>query len=271
MADAPTPSPVDLDAGPPPDTAGAPSGEAVEPAAPGLTATAPPSRRVRARLARLGAQRPSVNPVLEPLFRVVRQTHPKADLRLMERAYDVAELHHRGQQRKSGDPYITHPLAVTTILAELGMTPPTLCAALLHDTVEDTPYTLEELRADFGDEIADLVDGVTKLDKVKYGESAQAETVRKMVVAMARDIRVLVIKLADRLHNMRTIRYLRQEKQEQKARESAGDLRTARPPAGHEHPQVGARGPRRSRRSTPRSTTRSCGWCRTGRRAARTT
>ncbi|HET9946428.1 MAG TPA: bifunctional (p)ppGpp synthetase/guanosine-3',5'-bis(diphosphate) 3'-pyrophosphohydrolase [Actinomycetes bacterium] len=184
-----------------------------------MTATAPPSRRVRARLARLGAQRPSGNPVLEPLFRVVRQTHPKADLRTIERAYEVAELHHRGQLRKSGDPFITHPLAVTTILAELGMTPPTLCAALLHDTVEDTDYKLSELRAEFGDEIADLVDGVTKLDKVKYGESAQAETVRKRVVAMARDIRVLVIKLADRLHNMRTIRYLRQEKQDQKARE----------------------------------------------------
>jgi GTP pyrophosphokinase len=177
------------------------------------------SRRMRARLVRLGAQRSSVNPVLEPLFRIVRQTHPKADLRLIERAYDVAERHHRGQLRKSGDPFITHPLAVTTILAELGMTPPTLCAALLHDTVEDTAYTLDQLRIAFGDEIADLVDGVTKLDKVKYGESAQAETVRKMVVAMARDIRVLVIKLADRLHNMRTIRYLRQEKQEAKARE----------------------------------------------------
>jgi GTP pyrophosphokinase len=175
---------------------------------------------MRARLARLGAQRSTVNPVLEPLFRIVRTTHPKADLRVIERAYDVAEQHHRGQLRKSGDPFITHPLAVTTILAELGMTPPTLCASLLHDTVEDTPYTLAALRTDFGDEIAALVDGVTKLDKVKYGESAQAETVRKMVVAMARDIRVLVIKLADRLHNMRTLRYLRPEKQEQKARET---------------------------------------------------
>jgi GTP diphosphokinase / guanosine-3',5'-bis(diphosphate) 3'-diphosphatase len=177
------------------------------------------SRRMRARLVRLGAQRSNANPVLEPLFRIVRTTHPKADLRLIERAYDVAERHHRGQLRKSGDPFITHPLAVTTILAELGMTPPTICAALLHDTVEDTAYTLKQLREEFGDEIAELVDGVTKLEKVKYGESAQAETVRKMVVAMARDIRVLVIKLADRLHNMRTIRYISQEKQEQKARE----------------------------------------------------
>ena len=122
--------------------------------------------------------------------------------------------------RKSGDPYITHPLAVTTILADIGMTEPTLVAALLHDTVEDTPYTLEQLRADFGDEVAQLVDGVTKLDKVKYGDSAQAETIRKMIVAMSRDIRVLVIKLADRLHNMRTLRYVRQETQERKARET---------------------------------------------------
>jgi GTP pyrophosphokinase len=178
------------------------------------------SRRMRARLVRLGAQRTSVNPVLEPLFRIVRTTHPKADLRLIENAYDVAERHHRGQLRKSGDPFITHPLAVTTILAELGMTPPTLCAALLHDTVEDTAYTLDQLRKEFGDEITRLVDGVTKLDKVKYGESAQAETVRKMVVAMARDIRVLVIKLADRLHNMRTIRYVKPESAERTARQT---------------------------------------------------
>ena len=109
---------------------------------------------------------------------------------------------------------------MATILAELGMNTETLCAALLHDTVEDTAYTLTELRSDFGEDIAALVDGVTKLDKVKYGESAEAETVRKMVVAMSRDIRVLVIKLADRLHNMRTLRYLPREKQERKSRET---------------------------------------------------
>jgi len=161
-----------------------------------------------------------MNPVLEPLIKTVRNTHPKADVRLIERAYDVAAHHHRHQKRKSGDPYITHPLAVTTILAELGMSTETLCAALLHDTVEDTAYTLEELRRDFGEEIAALVDGVTKLDKVKYGDAAEAETVRKMVVAMAKDIRVLVIKLADRLHNMRTMRYMPRHKQEKKARET---------------------------------------------------
>ncbi|MGA8211063.1 MAG: bifunctional (p)ppGpp synthetase/guanosine-3',5'-bis(diphosphate) 3'-pyrophosphohydrolase [Nocardioidaceae bacterium] len=175
---------------------------------------------MRARLARMATKSQSENPVLEPLFRAVRANHPKADLDLLERAYLVAERMHATQTRKSGDPYITHPLAVTTILADIGMTEPTLAAALLHDTVEDTPYTLEALRADFGDEVALLVDGVTKLDKVKYGDTAQAETIRKMIVAMSRDIRVLVIKLADRLHNMRTLRYLKQETQERKARET---------------------------------------------------
>ncbi len=158
--------------------------------------------------------------MLEPLIKTVRGTHPKADIRLIDRAYEVAAHWHAGQMRKSGDPYITHPLAVTTILAELGMNTDTLCAALLHDTVEDTAYTLAELRKDFGDDVAALVDGVTKLERVKYGEAAEAETVRKMVVAMSRDIRVLVIKLADRLHNMRTLRYLPREKQERKSQET---------------------------------------------------
>jgi GTP pyrophosphokinase len=176
--------------------------------------------RVRARLARLTSQRHQTDPALEPLFRIVRNTHPKADLSVVEKAYHTAARAHSGQKRRSGDPYITHPLAVTTILAELGMTPPTLAAALLHDTVEDTDYDLEELRRDFGPEIAMLVDGVTKLDKVKYGQAAQAETVRKMVVAMARDIRVLVIKLADRLHNARTWRYVSKESARRKARET---------------------------------------------------
>ncbi|HEY0949727.1 bifunctional (p)ppGpp synthetase/guanosine-3',5'-bis(diphosphate) 3'-pyrophosphohydrolase [Nocardioides sp.] len=175
---------------------------------------------MRARFARMGTRNQGANPVLEPLFRSVRANHPKADLALLERAYTTAERMHGTQTRKSGDPYITHPLAVTTILADIGMTEPTLAAALLHDTVEDTPYTLEQVRQDFGEEIAQLVDGVTKLDKVKYGDSAQAETIRKMIVAMSRDIRVLVIKLADRLHNMRTLRYVRQETQERVARET---------------------------------------------------
>jgi GTP pyrophosphokinase len=174
---------------------------------------------MRTRLARIGRTSGS-DPVLEPLFRVVRNTHPKADLAIVEKAYKIAERWHGDQTRRSGDPYITHPLAVTTILAELGMTPPTLCASLLHDTVEDTAYTIDQLRADFGDEITLLVDGVTKLDKVSYGDSAQAETIRKMIVAMSKDIRVLVIKLADRLHNMRTLRFLRQATQERIASET---------------------------------------------------
>jgi guanosine-3',5'-bis(diphosphate) 3'-pyrophosphohydrolase len=182
---------------------------------------ASPGAGVRRRLARLGAQRGSgVNPVLEPLIKTIRAHHPKADVRTVERAYEVAAHWHKDQKRKSGDPYITHPLAVATILAELGMNTETICAALLHDTVEDTPYSLDELRSEFGEEVAALVDGVTKLDKVKYGASAEAETVRKMVVAMSRDIRVLVIKLADRLHNMRTLRYMPRDKQESKSRET---------------------------------------------------
>jgi GTP diphosphokinase / guanosine-3',5'-bis(diphosphate) 3'-diphosphatase len=201
--------------------AGAPAGT-VTPSVPSIPAGGgTPGVGVRRRLARLGAQRGTgTNPVLEPLIKTVRATHPKADIRLIERAYESAAYWHRDQKRRSGDPYITHPLAVATILAELGMNTETICAALLHDTVEDTPYTLTELRGEFGEDIAALVDGVTKLDKVKYGEAAEAETVRKMVVAMSRDIRVLVIKLADRLHNMRTMRYLPRDKQERKSRET---------------------------------------------------
>jgi GTP pyrophosphokinase len=146
--------------------------------------------------------------------------HPGSDELEIIRAYQTADYLHRAQNRKSGEQYITHPIAVAGMLADLGMTTSTIIAALLHDTVEDTEYDLEHLRADFGDEVAGLVDGVTKLDKVKYGQASASETVRKMVVAMARDIRVLVIKLVDRQHNMRTLSYLSPEKQEQKARET---------------------------------------------------
>ena len=175
----------------------------------------PTGRRVRARLARLTApSKPGgPPPVLEPLLRTVKSSHPKADTKDLVRAYEIAESLHGDQRRSSGDLYITHPLAVTTILAELGMDITTLVAALLHDTVEDTAYTLKDVREEFGEAVEHLVDGVTKLDKIKYGEHAEAETIRKMVVAMARDPRVLVIKLADRLHNMRTLRYLAPDKQ----------------------------------------------------------
>ncbi|WP_333618540.1 RelA/SpoT family protein [Dietzia sp.] len=180
------------------------------------------TRGVYARWARrMTAPRSSATPlVLEPLLRVHQRYHPRADTPLLARAYHLAEEKHRGVFRKSGDPYITHPLAVATICAEMGMDTTTLVAALLHDTVEDTDYTIEQLAADFGDVVAHLVDGVTKLDKVKFGETAEAETIRKMIAAMAKDPRVLVIKVADRLHNMRTMRFLRPEKQAKKARET---------------------------------------------------
>jgi guanosine-3',5'-bis(diphosphate) 3'-pyrophosphohydrolase len=157
---------------------------------------------------------------VDRLIKTVRLHHPKADIPLIERAYAAAEKAHEGQKRKSGEPYITHPVAVAQILADLGIGSKTIAAALLHDTVEDTAYTLDLLQRDFGDEIAMLVDGVTKLDKLKYGDSAQAETVRKMVVAMSKDIRVLVIKLADRLHNARTWGFVDQSSAARKAQET---------------------------------------------------
>ncbi|MGP9488635.1 RelA/SpoT family protein [Glutamicibacter sp. 287] len=179
-------------------------------------------RRSISRLVRFAGRgsTPSTSPTLEPLLRTVKSKHPKADLDLLIHAYEVAEKHHEGQKRKSGDPYITHPVAVATILAEMGMTGSILAAALLHDTVEDTDYSLESVTKEFSEEIAMLVDGVTKLDKVTYGDAAPAETVRKMVVAMSRDIRVLLIKLADRLHNARTWRYVSPESSSRKAKET---------------------------------------------------
>ena len=159
-------------------------------------------------------------PLIAPLIGALKEHHPTADIAAIERAFLVAEKAHTGQLRKSGEDYITHPVAVTMILAELGLNETTLIASLLHDTVEDTPYSLDQLRADFGDEIANLVDGVTKLDKLTYGPTAEAETVRKMVIAMSRDIRVLVIKLADRLHNARTWGFVSGESASRKARET---------------------------------------------------
>ena len=174
---------------------------------------------LRSRLARFASNRSGPSE-LDPVLKALRQFHPKSDVKVLQRAYEVSAYLHRDQLRRSGEPYITHPIAVALILAELGMTVPTLAAALLHDAVEDTEYSLDELREDFGAEIAALVDGVTKLDRVQYGETSAAETVRKMVIAMARDVRVLVVKLADRLHNMRTLRYMPIDKQEKKARET---------------------------------------------------
>nr|WP_308191828.1 HD domain-containing protein [Kitasatospora humi] len=161
------------------------------------------------RAALLATGRPLVPDAIEPIVQVHRRHHPGADLALLGRAYRLAEASHRGQKRKSGEPYITHPLAVTLILAQLGAETTTLVASLLHDTVEDTEVTLDQVAADFGPEVAYLVDGVTKLEKVDFGAAAEAETFRKMLVATGDDVRVMVIKLADRLHNMRTIRHMK--------------------------------------------------------------
>ena len=148
--------------------------------------------------------------------------NPEADVDLVERAYRAAEKAHAGQMRQTGDPYIVHPLAVAEILAEYGLDCPTIAAALLHDTVEDTDLTLDGVRDEFGDEVAMLIDGVTKLDRIKFSsrEEASAATIRKMAVAMARDMRVLLIKLADRTHNIRTMAPLSKEKQQRVASET---------------------------------------------------
>ena len=148
--------------------------------------------------------------------------NPAYDIELIGRAYDLAGKMHQGQLRKSGEPYLIHPVEVAKILAELGMDDHAIVAGLLHDVVEDTDYTTEQLQEDFGDEIELLVDGVTKLGSVKYEskEERQAENLRKMFLAMSKDIRVLIIKLADRLHNLRTINYMTQDKIQEKCKET---------------------------------------------------
>jgi len=158
--------------------------------------------------------------LLKPVADGLAKSHPGYSNSDLERAYFAAEKAHTGQLRKSGEPYITHPVAVAEILTELGMDLPTVMAALLHDTVEDTFYSIDQIKSEFGDEVTSLVDGVTKLDKLTYGPTAEAETLRKMVVAMSRDIRVLVIKLADRLHNARTWEFIAAETAQRKARET---------------------------------------------------
>ncbi|WP_246956227.1 bifunctional (p)ppGpp synthetase/guanosine-3',5'-bis(diphosphate) 3'-pyrophosphohydrolase [Brachybacterium sp. Marseille-Q7125] len=203
------------------ETAPAPEDRSPE-RVPRPTAKPAPPRRTRSRLSFFSpwSTTAAVDPLLAPLLETMTAVSPKEDQAIVRRAFGVAERAHRGQMRKSGDPYITHPVSVATILAELGSPADVIAAGLLHDTVEDTDYSLERLKEEFGEVIAVMVDGVTKLDKVTYGEAAQAETVRKMIVAMSRDVRVLLIKLADRLHNARTWKYVPSSSAERKAKET---------------------------------------------------
>ena len=148
---------------------------------------------------------------MEQFLNDLLSINPNMDIELIGRAYQKAKSYHEGQLRRSGEPYLVHPIEVAKILTELGMDDNTIVAGLLHDTVEDTPYSEDDLKADFGEEVALLVDGVTKLGTLIYEskEERQAENLRKMFLAMSKDIRVLIIKLADRLHNMRTINYMK--------------------------------------------------------------
>jgi GTP pyrophosphokinase len=185
---------------------------------------AKPERRGGRILSRLPFRpsEPSDPGSFNALLKVIKNRNSKADTRQVQRAYAFSEEAHRGQQRLTGEDFIEHPVAVATILADLGMDLTTIEAALLHDTVEDTEVTLEDIRTQFGDEVTALVDGLTKLDKIKFRsrEQEQAENVRKMMLAMSKDIRVLVIKLADRLHNMRTLDVFPPSKQREKATET---------------------------------------------------
>ncbi|MFJ9540217.1 RelA/SpoT family protein [Streptomyces sp. NPDC101225] len=196
------------------------SAEATNPATPGPAAGSAARWRARIDLRRLGraallgpTARDRLPSAISHVVDAHRAHHPGADLDPLRRAYVLAESSHRGQMRKSGEPYITHPLAVTLILAELGAETTTLTASLLHDTVEDTDVTLDQVGEEFGADVRYLVDGVTKLEKVDYGAAAEPETFRKMLVATGNDVRVMSIKLADRLHNMRTLGVMRPEKQ----------------------------------------------------------
>ncbi|MDX2379865.1 MAG: HD domain-containing protein, partial [Acidimicrobiia bacterium] len=159
---------------------------------------------------------------LSPLLQSYRRRHPKAPISTINRAYRVAAEAHRSQRRSSGESYINHPLAVAQIVAEIGLDEVSVTAALLHDAVEDTEITVADVERDFGSEVAEIVDGVTKLERIRFDsrEEQQAATMRKMLVAMAKDLRVLVIKLADRLLNMRTIAAMPLDKQRRIAQET---------------------------------------------------
>jgi GTP diphosphokinase / guanosine-3',5'-bis(diphosphate) 3'-diphosphatase len=159
--------------------------------------------------------------LLDPLLASLKEHYDEVDESLLLRAFDVANQAHKGQLRKSGEEYITHPVAVSKILADLGLNLTTVVASLLHDTIEDTPYSIDEMRKDFGDEVANLVDGVTKLDKLTYGPTAESETVRKMVIAMSRDIQSSGYQTWQiDLHNARTWAFVASDSAASKARET---------------------------------------------------
>src|ERR1700758_2662334 len=156
------------------------------------------------------------------LMRSLRENRPNDDLDLVKKAYEFSQKHHAGQSRASGEPYLVHPLEVANVLADMKMDTVSVAAGLLHDAIEDTPVTTVEIRQEFGEQVAHIVEGVTKISKIDFSttEEAQAENLRKMMLAMVDDIRVVMIKLADRLHNMRTLEHLPSDRQQKIARET---------------------------------------------------
>ncbi|HYP22869.1 MAG TPA: HD domain-containing protein, partial [Actinomycetota bacterium] len=212
-----TPAPAPPESPPPPERA---------PAREPTPAPQPPGRGaprgVKAVLKKVRPAKSPATPALDAIVKEVKARRAKADLKIVERANEIAEAYHSGQMRKSGDPFITHPLGVALSLAKLGLDETTVAAGLLHDAVEDTELTLAEVEAELGFEVAQLIDGVTKLDKMRLrsAEHGRAENLRKMIVATAKDVRVLLVKIADRLHNMQTLAPLAPEKRKVIANET---------------------------------------------------
>ena len=196
--------------------------------------TAPPGNRPRPpRLSAPSSTRLPSIVASKPFSATSRPIDPVKTLDLIRKAWEFCVQHHKGQMRASGEPYIIHPLEVAEVLAEMKMDATAIAAGLLHDAVEDTPATSEEIEADFGDQVAHIVEGVTKIDKIQFAnrEDRQAENVRKMLLAMVSDVRVVLIKLADRLHNMRTLEHLQPDRQRSDCARDAGHLCAAGAPA----------------------------------------
>ncbi|HMD76575.1 MAG TPA: bifunctional (p)ppGpp synthetase/guanosine-3',5'-bis(diphosphate) 3'-pyrophosphohydrolase [Terracidiphilus sp.] len=194
----------------------------VRQASPAEVPGAPPSPSGERAAAVRGAELRAIDQRMEALLKQVHANRPSEDISLIRKAWEFCVKHHEGQMRASGEPYIVHPLEVAEVLAEMKLDATAIAAGLLHDSVEDTPATNEEIEAEFGDQVAHIVEGVTKIDKIQFAnrEDRQAENVRKMLLAMVSDVRVVLIKMADRLHNMRTLEHLRPDRQEAIARET---------------------------------------------------